>query len=126
MRVNNSLTRYAVVGTLNNLFAYLVFLALYSYTGLFYISSSFAFVVAVFTSFLGHQRFSFAFRGVSSSVACKYAIVYLIGFFSNVLFLSTLRHFISSAPIVQFVSMAIVALELYLLNRFYVFPKDQT
>jgi len=126
MRINNSLTRYAVVGILNNLFAYLFFLMLYSFTNLFYLSSSFAFVVAVFTSFLGHQRFSFAFQAVSSSVAYKYVIVYLIGFVSNILFLAMLRSFIPFALIVQVVSMAIVALELYLLNRFYVFPKDPT
>lgn len=126
MRINNSLTRYAVVGILNNVFAYLFFLMLYSYTGLIYLSSSFAFIVAVFTSFLAHKRFSFAFQGARASAAYKYAIAYLIGFISNIFLLSLLRNFIHFALIVQGVSMVIVALELYLLNRFYVFSKSST
>lgn len=126
MRINNSLTRYAVVGVLNNIFAYLFFLMLYSCTGLFYLSSSFAFIFAVFTSFLGHKRFSFAFQGARVSTAYKYAIAYLIGFISNIFLLSLLRHFIPFALIVQGVSMVIVALELYLLNRLYVFSKGPT
>ena len=113
--------RYILVGAINNGLAYCLFLVIYEITALKYLASTLAFIAALISSFFFHRTYSFQSKLSKRSTIPRYCIVYLWGYFSSLFFLALLSKYIFSVEISQFLSMLIVALELYLLNRYIVF-----
>ena len=117
------LARYGVVGVLNNLLGYLIYLLV---TWLWLepkIAVTLMYPIGAVTAYFGHARYSFAYSGRTSYSMVRYAIAHLIGYGANIgmlyLFSDQLGY---PHQLVQAVAIAAVAGILYLLLRYFVFP----
>jgi putative flippase GtrA len=117
------LARYGVVGVLNNLLGYLVYLLV---TWLWLdpkIVVTLMYPIGAVTGYFGHAKYSFAYGGRTSHSIVRYSIAQLIGYGANIgmlyLFSDRLGY---PHQLVQAVAIVAVAGILYLLFRYYVFP----
>lgn len=115
--------RYGVVGFLNNLLGYLIYLVV---TWLWLdpkVAVTLMYPVGAVTAYFGHARYSFAYSGRTSLGIMRYAIAHLIGYGANIgmlyLFSDRLGY---PHQLVQAVAIVVVAGMLYLLFRYFVFP----
>lgn len=115
--------RYGVVGVLNNLLGYLIYLLV---TWLWLdpkIAVTLMYPIGAVTAYFGHARYSFAYSGRTSHSIVRYAIAHLIGYGANIgmlyLFSDRLGY---PHQLVQAVAIVAVAGILYLLFRYFVFP----
>lgn len=118
--------RYGVVGVLNNLLGYLIYLVV---TWLWLepkLAITLLYPVGAFTAYFGHAKYSFSYRGRTTHGLLRYIIAHLIGYGVNVLLLyvfSDRLHFPHQA--VQAVAVFVVAGVLFLLFRFFVFSSPK-
>lgn len=116
--------RYGVVGVLNNLLGYLIYLLV---TWLWLdpkVAITLMYPVGALTAYFGHARYSFGYQGRASSGLIRYTIAHLIGYSVNVgmlYFLSDLAGF--PHQLVQAAAVFVVGGILYLLMRYFVFPR---
>ena len=117
------LARYGVVGVLNNLLGYLIYLLV---TWLWLdpkIAVTLMYPIGAVTAYFGHARYSFAYSGRTSHGIVRYIIAHLIGYGANIgmlyLFSDRLGY---PHQLVQAVAIVAVAGILYLLFRYFVFP----
>lgn len=126
MRLSNftdfQVIRYIIIGALSNLFGFLVYLAITS-NGLYSIySMTIVYVAATLVSFVGNKQWTFASNGRSNKCFQKYVVVQTSGYLTNFLLLSILcGKFGFPHQKIQFLAMLIVASQLYLLRKYYVF-----
>lgn len=114
--------RYGVVGVLNNLLGYLIYLVV---TWLWLdpkVAVTLMYPIGAVTAYFGHARYSFAYSGRTSLGIVRYAIAHLIGYGANIgmlyLFADRLGY---PHQLVQAVAIVAVAGILYLLFRYFVF-----
>ncbi|WP_422909287.1 GtrA family protein [Pseudomonas sp. MAC6] len=117
--------RYGVVGLANNLLGYLIYL-LITWAWLDpKIAVTLMYPIGALTAYFGHAKFSFTYRGSTSRGIVRYVIAHLIGYGVNVgmlfLFSDMLRY---PHQLVQAVAIVVVAGVLYLLFRYFVFPRS--
>lgn len=115
--------RYGVVGVLNNLLGYLIYVLI---TWLWLnpmVAVTLMYPIGVVTAYFGHARYSFTYSGRTSHGIVRYAIAHLIGYGANIgmlyLFSGRLGY---PHQLVQAVAIVAVAGILYLLFRYFVFP----
>ena len=116
--------KYGVVGIINNLLGYLIYLLL----TWFWIDPkmvvTFMYPIGVVTAYYGHARYSFSYNGTHLRGIARYLIVHLIGYATNVgmlyLFWNRLGY---PHQLVQAVAIFVVAFILFFLCRYFVFPK---
>lgn len=117
------LIRYAIVGIASNTGGYLIYLLItwlgidpkVAMTGLYF--------TGVLLGFLGNRHWTFSFQGGISSSFVRYSIVYLFGYILNFLILYFFVDNIGySHQWVQGVAVFVVALFLYSILSFFVFP----
>lgn len=115
--------RYGVVGVLNNLLGYLIYLVV---TWLWLdpkVAVTLMYPIGAVTAYFGHARYSFAYSGRTALGIVRYAIAHLIGYGANI----GMLYFFSDRlgyphQLVQAVAIVAVAGILYLLFRYFVFP----
>jgi putative flippase GtrA len=117
------LARYGVVGVLNNLLGYMIYLLV---TWLWLdpkIAVTLMYPIGAVTAYFGHARYSFAYSGRALPGIVRYAIAHLIGYGANIgmlyLFSDRLGY---PHQFVQAVAIVAVAGILYFLFRHFVFP----
>jgi putative flippase GtrA len=117
--------RYGVIGVLNNLLGYLIYLVL---TGLWFdpkVAVTLMYPIGAATAYFGHAKYSFVYSGRTSHGIVRYSIAQLIGFGANIgmlyLFSDRLGY---PHQLVQAVAIVAVAGILYLLFRCFVFPNQ--
>lgn len=115
--------RYGVVGVLNNLLGYLIYLLI---TWLWLdpkVVVTLMYPIGAVTAYFGHAKYSFAYSGRTSLGIVRYAIAHLIGYGANIgmlyLFSDRLGY---PHQLVQAAAIVTVAGILYLLFRYFVFP----
>lgn len=117
------LARYGVVGVLNNLLGYLIYLLVTWFWLDPKIAVTLMYPIGAVTAYFGHAKYSFAYSGRTSHSIVRYAIAHLIGYGANIgmlyLFSDRLGY---PHQLVQAVAIAAVAGILYLLFRYFVFP----
>lgn len=116
--------RYGVVGALNNLLGYLIYLFI---TWLWLdpkIAVTLMYPIGAVTAYFGHARYSFAYyNGRTSQSIARYTIAHLIGYGANIGMLYLLSDQLGYPhQLVQAVAIVAVAGILYLLFRYFVFP----
>lgn len=115
--------RYGVVGVLNNLLGYLIYLVV---TWLWLdpkVAVTLMYPIGAVTAYFGHARYSFAYSGRTSPSIARYAIAHLIGYGANIGMLYLLSDRLGYPhQLVQAVAIVAVAGILYLLFRYFVFP----
>jgi putative flippase GtrA len=114
--------RYGVVGVLNNLLGYLIYL-LITWRWLDpKLAVTLMYPIGAITSYFGHAQYSFAYRGRTSFGIMRYAIAHLIGYGVNIGMLYMFSDRLGFPhQVVQAVAIVAVAGILYLLFRNFVF-----
>jgi putative flippase GtrA len=115
--------RYGVVGVLNNLLGYLIYLVI---TWVWLdpkVAVTLMYPIGALTAYFGHARYSFAYSGSTSRGIFRYAIAHLIGYGANIGMLYVFSdRLLYPHQLVQAVAIVVVAGILYLLFRYFVFP----
>jgi putative flippase GtrA len=115
--------RYGVVGVLNNLLGYLIYLVV-TWLGLEpKLAVTLMYPIGATTAYFGHAKYSFGYEGRTSHGIARYVVAHMIGYGVNV----ALLHFLSDRlgyphQLVQATSIFVVAGALFLLFRYFVFP----
>ncbi len=116
--------RYGVVGVLNNLLGYLIYLVVTWFWLDPKIAVTVMYPIGAVTAYFGHARYSFAYSGRTSHGIVRYVIAHLIGYGANIgmlyLFSDRLGY---PHQLVQAVAIVAVAGILYMLFRCFVFPR---
>lgn len=122
--VLRQLLRYAIVGLLTNAAGYLVYLAL---TWLWLdpkIAVSLLYPMGVLMGYFGHARYSFAYEGATGRGLTRYLAAHAIGYTLNVALLYVLSDRLGYPhQAVQALAIFLVAGVLFILFRFFVFPR---
>ena len=114
--------RYGVVGVLNNLIGYLIYLWV-TWLGLEpKVAVTLMYPIGAVTAYLGHARYSFAYSGSTISGIVRYAVAHLIGYGANMCILYLFSDRLGYPhQLVQATAIFAVAGILFLLCRYYVF-----
>lgn len=119
--------RYSVVGVLNNLLGYLIYLVV---TWLWLdpkVAVTLMYPIGAVTAYFGHAKYSFAFRGRTSHGLARYTLAHLIGYGANIGMLYVFSdRFGYPHQLVQATAIVVVAGILFLLFRYFVFPPRPT
>lgn len=115
--------RYGVVGVLNNLLGYLIYLLI---TWLWLdpkVAVTLMYPIGAVTAYFGHARYSFAYSGRHSHGILRYAIAHVIGYGANIGMIYVFSDRLGYPhQLVQAAAIITVAGILYLLFRYFVFP----
>lgn len=116
------LISYGLVGIVSNTVIYIIYL-LITYLGIEpKIAMTLVYIIGVFIGFFGNRKWTFAHRGDSSSVALRYFLAHLSGYFLNFIFLLTFVDRLGfSHQLVQAVAIIIVAGFLFIVFKYFVF-----
>jgi putative flippase GtrA len=117
--------KYGVVGILNNLLGYLIYL----FVTWFWLDPKIAvtlmYPIGVATAYFGHAKYSFSYKGRHSNGLVRYAIAHLIGYGANIGMLYLLWNQLGYPhQLVQAVAIFVVAGVLFFLFRYFVFPQS--
>lgn len=125
--VTHTFTRYAVVGMLSNLSAYLVYLLVTSLGVEPKMAMTLLYILGAAIGFFGNRQWAFEHKGSLMGAGWRYLLVHLAGYLLN---LSILLAFVDVLgfphQLVQAIAIGLVAGFLYLLFKYYVFPKTGT
>jgi putative flippase GtrA len=118
------LVRYGVVGLLNNLLGYLIYVAV---TWLWIepkLAVTLMYPVGALIGYLGHARYAFQYNGRVSDGLLRYTIANLIGYCADVGMLYVLADRLGYPhQLVQAAAIFVVAGLLFVLFRYFVFPR---
>ena len=118
------LGKYGLVGFLNNLLGYLIYILVTWFWLDPKIAVTLMYPIGAVTAYFGHARYSFSYKGNHLHSIVRYIIAHLIGYATNIgilhLFWSRLGY---PHQLVQAVAIMVVAVILFLLFRYFVFPK---
>jgi putative flippase GtrA len=114
--------RYLCVGVLSNGIAYGVYIVITQFGLAPVTGMSITYLIAAMASFAANKGWTFRSSARISRSALRYILCQLLGYGTNLIFLSWL-YFVLGVPhqVAQLVGIGLVAVELFLLNRYYVF-----
>lgn len=111
-----------MVGVLNNLLGYLIYLSL---TWIWLepkLAITLLYPIGATTAYFGHARYSFSYQGNKLHGLFRYVIAHIIGYSVNVLLLYVMHdHMGFPHQAVQAIAIFVVAGVLFLLLRYFVF-----
>jgi putative flippase GtrA len=115
--------RYGVVGVLNNLLGYLIYLVV---TWLWLdpkVAITLMYPIGATTAYFGHAKYSFAYSGRTSHGILRYVLAHFIGYGVNIAMLYVFSdRLMYPHQLVQAAAIFVVAGVLFLLFRYFVFP----
>jgi putative flippase GtrA len=118
--------RYGVVGVLNNLLGYLIYLLITFYWLDPMVAVSLLYPVGAATAYFGHSKYAFTYQGKNTHALARYIIAHLIAYGVNLLMLYILWDKLKLPhQIVQAAAIFVVAGVLFLLFRYFVFPHSK-
>jgi len=127
MAVLTQVARYGVVGVLNNLLGYLIYLVVTWWWLDPKVAVTLLYPVGALTAYFGHAKYSFAYSGSTAHGVLRYVIAHLIGYSVNVLMLYILSdRLLFPHQIIQALAIVVVAGVLFFLFRYFVFPNRST
>ena len=116
--------RYGIVGVLNNLLGYLIYLFITWFWLDPKIMVTLMYPIGAVTAYYGHAKYAFSYNGRHSHGLVRYIIAHLIGYGANIgmlyLFWNRLGY---PHQLVQAVAIVVVAGVLFLLFRYFVFSE---
>ncbi|MCY1546854.1 GtrA-like protein [compost metagenome] len=112
-----------MVGVLNNLLGYLIYLVV---TWVWLdpkVAVTLMYPIGAVTAYFGHAKYAFAYSGQTSHGIARYVIAHLIGYGANIGLLYVFSdRLLFPHQLVQAVAIVGVAGILFLLFRYFVFP----
>jgi putative flippase GtrA len=119
--------RYGVVGILNNLLGYCIYLLLTFFWLEPIAAISLLYPVGAFIAYFGHSKYAFSYKGKEIYALMRYIIAHLVGYGVNFLMLYIIwGKFKFPHQAVQVAAIITVAGVLFLLFRYFVFPHSKT
>lgn len=114
--------RYVIVGVLNNLCGYILYLLL-TWVGLDpKMVVSMLYPIGALTAYWGHARFSFNTYGLKPNAIRRFIVAHILGFLVNLMMLVIMVDFYGySHALIQMLAIVTVAGVLFILFRYYVF-----
>lgn len=124
LAVHKQFVRYALVGLASNAFGYLLYLAL-TYLGMGHkLAMSLLYGIGVLQTYFFNKKWSFRFDGAATPALVRYAAAYALGYIVN---LSALMLLVDQMGLphqwVQGAMIVVVAVMLFLAQRYWVFPQ---
>lgn len=121
-QTGGQLMRYIVVGAASNSLLYLAYLGL-TVVGLGHKTAmTFLYITGGLISFIVNRAWSFKHKGSGHSAFARYSVTYILGYLFNLallwLFVDRLHQ---PHQFVQAVAIVLVAVSLFLMNKFWVF-----
>ena len=127
MATVTQLIKYGVVGVLNNLLGYLIYLLI---TWLWLdpkVAVSLLYPIGAMTAYFGHAKYSFSYSGEASQGVLRFVIAQFLGYSLNLLLLYVFSDILKIPhQLVQAVAIIVVAGVLFMLFKYYVFPDRST
>ena len=124
--MHRQLLRYALVGLGSNVILYLAYLLLTGFGLGYKTAMTLLYGVGVLQTFLFNRRWTFGHQGHIHSAFVRYIIVYFLGYLVNFsalyIFVDVLGFF---HQLVQGIMIILVAMLLFVLQRFWVFNDRQ-
>ena len=121
----SQMARYGVVGVINNLLGYLIYLAI---TWLWLdpkLAVTLLYPIGATTAYFGHAKYAFTYQGNPGQGMLRYIVSHLLGYAINVSLLYVFTDRLGFAHQgVQFFAIVAVGGVLYLLFRYWVFPAN--
>lgn len=117
--------RYGLVGIMNNLLGYLIYLAV---TWVWLdpkLAVTLLYPIGAMTAYFGHAKFAFTYQGLHKHGVLRYIIAHLVGYTFNMSLLFVFSdRFGYPHQGVQACAVVVVGGMLYLLFRYWVFPAN--
>ncbi|HPE72087.1 MAG TPA: GtrA family protein [Candidatus Competibacter sp.] len=114
--------RFVIVGLTSNLVLYLLYLTLTTFGFGHKTAMTLLYLVGTLQTFIFNQRWTFEHRGVSQSAFVKYIAAYGLGYLFNLFALLLLVDLLRVPhEIVQGILILVLAVLLFLLQKFWVF-----
>ncbi len=115
--------RYGIVGVLNNLLGYLIYLLITFFWLDPKVAVSILYPIGATTAYFGHAKYSFSYQGNHTNAVLRYAFAHFVGYSVNVFMLFILSDKLKfSHQAVQALAIVVVAGILFLMFRYFVFP----
>jgi putative flippase GtrA len=122
----NPLIRYGIVGILNNLLGYLLYLLLTLFWLDPKVTITIFYPIGAITGYFGHLKYSFAYKGNSGATLFRYILAYVCGYGVNLMMLSILSDKLNVPhQAVQVIAIPIVAIILFIMLKYFVFTAPQ-
>lgn len=119
------LVSYALVGIVSNVVAFLAYIGLTQVGVSPVLAMTVVYLVALVIAFFGNKRLTFAFKGNDGTAALRFLLAYGVGYMLN-LSLLVLFHAVLGFPhqAVMAVNTLIVAAFLFVVQKYFVFPRQ--
>jgi putative flippase GtrA len=119
------LIRYGLVGVLSNLTMYVIYL-LITHLGVEPKKAmTLVYLIGASIGFIGHRKWSFAHRGNVTQAAIRYTAAHLSGYLLNLLILFIFVDRLGYVhQIIQAVAIIAVATFLFIVFKYFVFPRE--
>jgi len=116
------LFRYLVVGAGANFLGYSIYLVITSAGIDSLLGMTLIYLSACLASFVGNKRWTFSDKSKGIVVLPRYICVQIAGYLTNLFLLLALSRYLGFAhQAVQLVAIVVVAIEVFLLSKYYVF-----
>jgi putative flippase GtrA len=118
--------RYGVVGVLNNILGYGIYLVITLLGVDPKLTISLLYPIGAITAYFGHSKYSFAYAEKGLGAPLRYVIAHTISFSLNLLMLYLFWQ-LAGWPhqLIQAVAILVCAGVLFLLFKYFVFPEDK-
>jgi putative flippase GtrA len=118
----SQLIRYGITGVASNLMGYLVYLLLTYFWLSPKTTVSILYPISATLAYFSHMKYSFSYQGKQSGVLLRYVLVYLTGYFLNIMLLWALHDQLQIPhQIVQIIAIPIIAIFLFVTLKYFVF-----
>lgn len=116
--------RYGIIGLFSNLAGYSIYLLITHFGGTPKITMTTLYTVGTAISFIGNRNWTFSHNGNSLSSGARYIFAHTLGYTLNLSILIIMVDFFGYPhQIVQIFAVFAVAAFLFLILKFFVFPK---
>lgn len=117
--IQKQVLMFLLIGILNTLFGYSVF-SFFIYIGMHYIAAAFlSTCVGVLFSFKTMGQF--VFNNANNKIIFKFAFLYLILFFFNIMILKGMQFFCSNMYVNGLIAITTLACISFIMNKYFVF-----
>ena len=116
--------KYGVVGILNTLLGYLIYLLVTWFWLEPKMVVTLMYPIGAVTAYFGHARYTFSYNGSHVHGIVRYIISHLIGYATNIVLLYLFWNRLEYPhQLVQAVAIVVVSVILFFLFRYFVFPR---
>ncbi len=123
----NQIIRYGAIGALNNLIGYCLYLMLTFFWLEPKVAISIFYPIGATISYFMHRKYSFSYHGNKYTSIIRYGLSYFAGYWINLMMLIILSDIIKIPhQITQALAIPLVALILFILLKYFVFPLSNT